>query len=228
MLLRWFNAEQGFVSPAQFIPVAEESGLILPIGAWVLETACQQLQLWIESDSTSLLKLAVNVSARQFSQPNFVNQVEALLHKYHFEPSRLKLELTESLVLVDVDDTIAKMNQLKQLGITFSMDDFGTGYSSLSYLKSLPLGQIKIDQSFVRDLVLDKSDELIVRTIIDMSNNFGLNVIAEGVETKEQVEILQRNGCNHYQGFYFGKPVPLKEFEALLLNSSHPNSGIMP
>ena len=228
VLLRWFNAEQGFVSPAQFIPVAEESGLILPIGAWVLETACQQLQLWTESDSTSPLKLAVNVSARQFSQPNFVNQVEALLHKYHFEPSRLKLELTESLVLVDVDDTIAKMNQLKQLGITFSMDDFGTGYSSLSYLKSLPLGQIKIDQSFVRDLVLDKSDELIVRTIIDMSNNFGLNVIAEGVETKEQVEILQRNGCNHYQGFYFGKPVPLKEFEALLLNSSHPNSGIMP
>lgn len=227
VLLRWFNAEQGFVSPAQFIPVAEESGLILPIGAWVLETACQQLQLWAESDSTSQLKLAVNVSARQFSQPGFVKQIEALLQKYHFEPSRLKLELTESLVLVDVEDTIAKMHQLKQLGITFSMDDFGTGYSSLSYLKSLPLGQIKIDQSFVRDLVLDKSDELIVRTIIDMSNNFGLNVIAEGVETKEQVEILQRNGCNHYQGFYFGKPVPLKEFEALLLNSNPPNSGMI-
>jgi len=220
VLLRWFNAEQGFVPPAQFIPVAEESGLILPIGAWVLETACQQLHVWSQRESTSHLKLAVNVSARQFSQPDFVSHVETLLHKYAFEPSRLKLELTESLVQVDVHDTIAKMNQLKQLGITFSMDDFGTGYSSLSYMKSLPLGQIKIDQSFVRDLVTDQSDELIVRTIIDMSNNFGLNVIAEGVESKEQVEILQRNGCNHYQGYYFGKPVPLKEFEALLLNAN--------
>ena len=221
VLLRWFNAEQGFVSPAQFIPVAEESGMILPIGAWVLETACQQLHAWDQNEAMSHLKLAVNVSARQFSQLDFATHLEALLRKYTFEPSRLKLELTESLVQVDVHDTIAKMNQLKQLGITFSMDDFGTGYSSLSYLKSLPLGQIKIDQSFVRDLVTDKNDELIVRTIIDMSNNFGLNVIAEGVESKEQLEILQRNGCNHYQGYYFGKPVPLKEFESLLLNSKH-------
>jgi diguanylate cyclase (GGDEF)-like protein/PAS domain S-box-containing protein len=227
VLLRWFNAEQGFVSPAQFIPVAEESGLILPIGAWVLETACQQLHAWAKSEATSHLKLAVNVSARQFSQPDFATHLETLLHKYTFEPSRLKLELTESLVQVDVHDTIAKMNQLRKLGITFSMDDFGTGYSSLSYLKSLPLGQIKIDQSFVRDLVTDKSDELIVRTIIDMSNNFGLNVIAEGVENKEQLEILQRNGCNHYQGFYFGKPVPLKEFELLLLNAARSNVEMM-
>jgi diguanylate cyclase (GGDEF)-like protein/PAS domain S-box-containing protein len=227
VLLRWFNAEQGFVSPAQFIPVAEESGLILPIGAWVLETACQQLHAWAKSEATSHLKLAVNVSARQFSQPDFATHLETLLHKYTFEPSRLKLELTESLVQVDVHDTIAKMNQLRKLGITFSMDDFGTGYSSLSYLKSLPLGQIKIDQSFVRDLVTDKSDELIVRTIIDMSNNFGLNVIAEGVENKEQLEILQRNGCNHYQGFYFGKPVPLKEFESLLLNAARSNVEMM-
>ncbi len=213
VLLRWFNPEQGAVSPAQFIPVAEESGLILSIGAWVLETSCRQLAAWALDDSMAILKLAVNVSARQFSQPDFVAQVEALLAQYRFDPSRLKLELTESLVQADVQDTIAKMERLRTLGITFSMDDFGTGYSSLSYLKSLPLDQIKIDQSFVRDLVVDKSDELIVRTIIDMSNNFGLNVIAEGVEFPEQIEILKRNGCNHFQGYFFGKPVPLREFE---------------
>ncbi len=221
VLLRWFNAEHGFVSPAQFIPIAEESGLILPIGAWVLETACQQLQVWAQNLGTRPLVLAVNVSARQFRQADFVDQVDAVLRRFDFDPSRLKLELTESLVLVNVDDTIAKMNALKKLGVKFSMDDFGTGYSSLAYLKSLPLDQLKIDQSFVRDIVVDKSDEVIVRTIIDMARNFGLNVIAEGVETEEQLEILQRNGCVNYQGYYFSKPVPLKEFEAQLNKSLH-------
>jgi EAL domain-containing protein (putative c-di-GMP-specific phosphodiesterase class I) len=220
-LLRWFNAEQGFVPPMQFIPIAEEGGLILAIGAWVLEAACQQLHVWAQHAGTRQLQLAVNVSARQFRQADFVGQVEAMLQRYAFDPSRLKLELTESVVLVDLNDTIAKMGALKKLGVKLSMDDFGTGYSSLSYLKMLPLDQLKIDQSFVRDIVVDKNDEVIVRTIIDMARNFGLNVIAEGVETGEQLEILQRNGCPNYQGHYFSKPVPLKDFEALLVQALH-------
>jgi diguanylate cyclase (GGDEF)-like protein/PAS domain S-box-containing protein len=221
VMLRWFNADLGFVSPAQFIPIAEESGLILPIGAWVLETACQQLHIWAQHAGTRQLILAVNVSVRQFRQPDFVEQVEALLRRFEFNPSSLKLELTESLVQVDINDTIAKMNVLKMLGVRFSMDDFGTGYSSISSLKMLPLDQLKIDKSFIRDIVVDKNDEVIVRTIIDMARNFGLNVIAEGVETKEQLEILRRNGCVNFQGYYFSKPVPLKEFEVLLTQAMH-------
>ena len=225
-LLRWINPERGFVSPAQFIPLAEESGLILQIGLWVLETACRQLKQWQQSPSTRHLQLAVNVSARQFRQPNFVAQIGELLKKYDIDPTRLKLELTESIVLTDVNETVQKMLALKQLGVQFSMDDFGTGYSSLSYLKQLPLDQIKIDQSFVRDIVTDKSDAIIVQTIIDMSINFNLEVIAEGVETEEQLEILRENGCQAFQGYLFSKAVPLTEFELqtrrpVALNPSH-------
>ncbi|HZW24322.1 MAG TPA: EAL domain-containing protein, partial [Gallionella sp.] len=212
-LLRWINEERGFVSPAQFIPLAEESGLILPIGLWVLETACRQLQKWQNAPETRHLQLAVNVSARQFRQPNFVAQIGELLKKYGIDPTLLKLELTESIVLTDVEETVQKMLALKQFGVQFSMDDFGTGYSSLSYLKQLPLNQIKIDQSFVRDIVVDKSDAIIVKTIIDMSLNFNLEVIAEGVESEEQLEILKKNGCQAFQGYLFSKPVPLTEFE---------------
>jgi len=214
VLLRWINPERGFVSPAQFIPLAEESGLILPIGLWVLETACRQLRQWQDSPATRHLQLAVNVSARQFRQPNFVEQVGEILKRLGIDPTRLKLELTESIVLTDVEETVQKMLALKQLGVQFSMDDFGTGYSSLSYLKRLPLDQIKIDQSFVRDIVSDKSDAIIVKTIIDMSINFNLEVIAEGVETEEQLEILRQNGCQAFQGYLFGKAVPLTEFES--------------
>jgi diguanylate cyclase (GGDEF)-like protein/PAS domain S-box-containing protein len=214
VLLRWINPERGFVSPAQFIPLAEESGLILPIGLWVLETACGQLRQWQDSPATRHLQLAVNVSARQFRQPNFVAQVGEILEKQGIDPTRLKLELTESVVLTDVEETVQKMLALKRLGVQFSMDDFGTGYSSLSYLKQLPLDQIKIDQSFVRDIVTDKSDAIIVKTIIDMSINFNLEVIAEGVETGEQLEILRQNGCQAFQGYLFGKAVPLTEFES--------------
>ena len=221
VMLRWFNADLGFVSPAQFIPIAEESGLILPIGAWVLETACQQLHIWAQHAGTRQLILAVNVSVRQFRQPDFVEQVEALLRRFEFNPSSLKLELTESLVQVDINDTIAKMNVLKMLGVRFSMDDFGTGYSSISSLKMLPLDQLKIDKSFIRDIVEDKNDEVIVRTIIDMARNFGLNVIAEGVETKEQLEILRRNGCVNFQGYYFSKPLAVDKI-ADKLRSGYP------
>jgi diguanylate cyclase (GGDEF)-like protein/PAS domain S-box-containing protein len=220
VLLRWINPERGFISPAQFIPLAEETGLILPIGQWVLETACQQLKRWEAAPETRYLQLAVNVSARQFRQADFAKRVQETLIMTGVNPALLKLELTESLVLVNVDDTIKKMNELKNVGVQFSMDDFGTGYSSLSYLKRLPLSQIKVDQSFVRDIVIDKSDAVIVKTIIDMSKNFGLDVIAEGVETEEQLEILQNNGCAAFQGYLFSKPVPAKEFESLVKNAA--------
>lgn len=216
VLLRWEHPQQGLVSPAEFIPLAEESGLILPIGEWVLRTACMQLKEWANDPLTKDLQLAVNVSPRQFRHPDFVNQLCKILVQTGANATRLKLELTESLILHNVTETIEKMETLKLLGIRFSMDDFGTGYSSLSYLKKLPLNQLKIDQSFVRDIITDPSDAVIVQTIIGMANNLGLNVIAEGVETEEQRACLERQGCLAYQGYLFGKPVPLKEFKQLI------------
>jgi EAL domain-containing protein (putative c-di-GMP-specific phosphodiesterase class I) len=200
----------------QFIPLAEESGLILPIGVWVLETACAQIKAWEKDATTRNLKLAVNVSARQFRQDDFVAVVRGIVESSGIDPSRLKLELTESVVVNNVADTIEKMHQLKVLGLSFSMDDFGTGYSSLAYLKRLPLDQLKIDQSFVRDISQDPSDAAIVQTIITMGNTLGLNVIAEGVETQVQLDFLKKYGCRTYQGYLFSRPVPLAEFEALV------------
>ncbi|PIV91878.1 MAG: hypothetical protein COW45_02870, partial [Gallionellales bacterium CG17_big_fil_post_rev_8_21_14_2_50_54_146] len=185
-LIRWIHPERGMVSPLEFIAVAEDTGLILPIGHWVLETACAQLKVWQQTAATRDLVLAVNVSARQFLQENFVAEVQVVIRHHAIEPSRLKLELTESMLLDNIEDTIATMNELKTLGVQFSLDDFGTGYSSLQYLKRLPLDQLKIDQSFVRDLVTDSSDRAIVRTIIAMAHSLNLTVIAEGVETEEQ------------------------------------------
>jgi len=196
--------------------VAEDTGLILPIGHWVLETACAQLKVWQQTAATRDLVLAVNVSARQFLQENFVAEVQVVIRHHAIEPSRLKLELTESMLLDNIEDTIATMNELKTLGVQFSLDDFGTGYSSLQYLKRLPLDQLKIDQSFVRDLVTDSSDRAIVRTIIAMAHSLNLTVIAEGVETEEQRQLLRDNGCTHYQGYLFGKPVPPEQCVALL------------
>jgi len=219
-LVRWIHPQRGMVSPGDFIPVAEESSLILEIGNWVLETACQQISKWSKHDLTKSLVLAVNISAKQFMQPNFVDQIALVLKKYQIESSRLKLELTESIVLDDLDAVIIKMQTLKDvLGVTLSLDDFGTGYSSLSYLKSLPLDQIKIDQSFVRDMTTDASDAVMVKSIIDMSQNFGLDVIAEGVETEAQFKILKQNGCMSFQGYLFSKPLPIEQFETLLEES---------
>jgi diguanylate cyclase (GGDEF)-like protein/PAS domain S-box-containing protein len=215
-LLRWQHPERGLVSPAQFIPLAEETGLIVPIGLWVLQTACALLNSWQGDALTRDLTLAVNVSAKQFRSPDFVAQVQRTLVDTGAKPSLLKLELTESIVLENVEDTIAKMRELKLLGVSFSMDDFGTGYSSLQYLKRLPLDQIKIDQSFVRDIVNDPNDAAIVRTIIVMSEVLGLNVIAEGVETQAQRDFLDSRGCHAFQGYLFGRPVPLQDFEASL------------
>ncbi|MCX7192046.1 MAG: EAL domain-containing protein [Proteobacteria bacterium] len=215
VLLRWQHPKLGQVSPAQFIPLAEETGLIVPIGEWVLDTVCAQIALWTDRISMCDLVIAVNVSAKQFRLADFVAQVQNAVLSHGIKPALLKLELTESLVLDNVEDTIAKMKALKAFGVSFSMDDFGTGYSSLSYLKRLPLDQIKIDQSFVRDIMTDKTDLVMVKTIVDLGVNFEMDVIAEGVETREQLQLLQQSGCVSFQGYLFSKPVPLNEFEAL-------------
>lgn len=212
-LLRWQHPQLGAVSPAQFIPVAEETGLILPIGNWVLHTACDQLGAWARKPETAGLTLAVNVSARQFKHAGFVDQVLAALERSGAPPEKLKLELTESLLLDDLEETISKMTYLKSMGVGFSLDDFGTGYSSLSYLKRLPLDQLKIDQSFVRDVLIDQNDAVIAKTIVALAQSLGLNVIAEGVETIGQVEFLTSIGCLTYQGYYFGKPMVSSAFE---------------
>jgi EAL domain-containing protein (putative c-di-GMP-specific phosphodiesterase class I) len=190
--------------------------LILEIGDWVLDAACRQLNLWSNNEKTRQLILAVNVSGHQFRQANFVAKITAMLRQHDVNASRLKLELTESVVLNDVADVVSKMSALKALGIRLSMDDFGTGYSSLSYLKSLPLDQIKIDQSFVRDLATDANDAMMVQTIIDIGKNFKLHVIAEGVETSAQLDFLKNNGCMSYQGYFFSQPLEIAEFTQLL------------
>ncbi|BBE50390.1 putative signaling protein [Ferriphaselus amnicola] len=215
-LIRWAQPQRGMVSPAQFIPIAEDSSLILEIGNWVLETACKQLAAWSTRELTRDLSLAINVSAQQFKRQDFVQNVSAMVERYQISPSRLKLELTESVVLSDVSDVIGKMHALKAVGINLSLDDFGTGYSSLSYLKQLPLDQIKIDQSFVRDITSNIDDATMVQTIISLANHFNLNVIAEGVETEEQLHFLKQNGCMAYQGYLLGRPMPIDEFETSL------------
>jgi diguanylate cyclase (GGDEF)-like protein/PAS domain S-box-containing protein len=214
VLLRWEHPERGLVPPIQFIPLAEETGLILPIGLWVLQTACTQLRTWKQNILTRDLTLAVNVSARQFRQADFVAQVQRALLESGAKPSHLKLELTESIVLENVEDTISKMREIMMLGVSFSMDDFGTGYSSLQYLKRLPLDQIKIDQSFVRDITTDPNDAAIVQTVIAMSEAMGLNVIAEGVEAESQLAFLDLRGCHAFQGYLFSKPIPIEQFDA--------------
>ncbi len=216
VLIRWLHPEQGLVSPAKFVPLAEETGLILPIGHWVLDTACAQLGRWQKDAKTRDLVIAVNVSAKQFHQRGFVGEVRSVLSQHGVRPELLKLELTESMLLDNIEDTIATMVELKTLGVQFSLDDFGTGYSSLQYLKRLPLDQLKIDQSFVRDIQFDSSDRAIVGTIIAMAHSLNLDVIAEGVETAQQRQLLLDMGCIHFQGYLFGKPMPLQQFETLL------------
>lgn len=216
-LIRWIHPERGMISPAEFIPLSEESGLIFPIGLWVMETACKQLKVWEQSEMTNDLTLSINVSARQFQQVDFVNQVQICVQTYEIKPELFKLELTESMLIQDVEDVIAKMNALSAIGVSLSLDDFGTGYSSLQYLKRLPLNQLKIDQSFVRDIMADKNDQAIVKTIITMALGLGLSVIAEGIETQDQFNILKTLGCENFQGYYFGKPIPIEQFEASLL-----------
>ena len=218
-LIRWIHPLRGLVPPDKFIPLAEETGLILPIGHWVLETACAQLKLWEQDALTHDLILAVNVSARQFHQTDFVAQVQAVVQHHAINPKLLKLELTEGMLIENIEETIATMGALNEVGVKLSLDDFGTGYSSLQYLKRLPLDQLKIDQSFVRDITIDKDDMAIVHTIIAMAQSLDMHVIAEGVETEEQRQLLLDRGCIHYQGYLFGRPVPIEQFEALLKQS---------
>jgi EAL domain-containing protein (putative c-di-GMP-specific phosphodiesterase class I) len=196
--------------------LAEESGLIVPLGDWVLNTACKQLAAWSENATMAHLVLAVNVSALQFNQLNFVEKLLALLVQTGARPKHLKLELTESLLLDNAERVIATMHVLKSRGICFSLDDFGTGYSSLAYLKSLPLDQLKIDQSFVRDVLTDPNDAAIARTVIALGQSMRLAVIAEGVETKGQRDFLESSGCHAFQGYLFSRPLPLSEFENFL------------
>jgi predicted signal transduction protein with EAL and GGDEF domain len=215
-LIRWSHPERGIVGPFDFISVAEESGLIIPIGQWVVETACAQLKAWEQNALTCHLTLSVNVSVKEIYNKNFVAKVIATVKKHGVNANLLRLELTESMLINNIEQIISTMNELKEIGIFFELDDFGTGYSSLQYLKKLPLIQLKIDQSFVRDILTDASDKIIVRTIIAMARSLNLDVIAEGVETKEQQQLLLKKGCKHYQGYLFGKPVPIDEFEVLL------------
>ncbi len=215
-LLRWQHPLRGLVSPAKFIPIAEESGLIVQIGEWVLRSACLQLKTWHGNPLTHHLQISINVSARQFRQPDFVDRVIGILEETGANPFKLKMELTESLMLENVDSCIDKMQALRAIGVRFSVDDFGTGHSSLSYLKRLPLQQIKIDQGFVRDITTDPSDAAIVQTIIGMAKNLSLDVIAEGVETEDQRSFLEKHGCDDYQGYLFSRPVPIEAFEDLL------------
>ena len=210
-LVRWQHPQRGLIYPGEFIDLAEKTGLIIPLGQWVMESACHQLVKWAGHDATQDLSIAVNVSARQFHQPDFVPQVLDLLRRTRANPFRLKLELTESLLLTDIKDAIHKMSQLRAIGVTFSLDDFGTGYSSLSYLKSLPLDQLKIDQSFVRDVLTNPNDAAIVRTILALARSMDLGPVAEGVETEGQRQFLLDNGCWSFQGYLFGKPQPLDE-----------------
>src|SRR5271157_3343292 len=215
-LIRWKHPLRGIVPPDQFIPLAEETGLILPLGEWVLENACTQIAAWAGQKQTADFTVAVNISARQLRQPEFVGQVLAALDRTGANPERLRLELTESMLVENIEEIIAKMTQLKSHGLRFSLDDFGTGYSSLAYLKRLPLDRLKVDRAFVRDILVDASSGAIAQTILSLGRAMGLSVIAEGVETEEQLTFLVGLGCHSFQGYLFSRPLPVKEFHAFL------------
>jgi diguanylate cyclase (GGDEF)-like protein len=215
-LIRWRHPVRGMVSPVEFIPLAEETGLVLALGYWVLKKACAQLLAWEATAATAQIEVAVNVSARQFHHPRFVADVLELVAAAGIDPRRLKLELTESSLLANLDDTIARMNVLKAYGVTFALDDFGTGYSSLAYLKRLPLDMLKIDRSFVLDLLTNENDAVIARTIIALGRSLGLRVLAEGVESVAQRDFLFENGCDAYQGYLCARALPADEAAAVI------------
>ncbi|MEO5332776.1 MAG: EAL domain-containing protein [Magnetococcus sp. YQC-5] len=219
-LVRWSHPQQGMISPGEFIPVAEESGLIMPLGAWVLATACHQTQLWRESGFPKL-KVAVNLSIRQFRQAGLVQEVQAAITASRLPPENLELEVTESLMMESLDDIVACLNQLKAQGLSIAVDDFGVGHSSLTYLKKLPIDVLKIDQSFVRDLTLDSDDAAIVSAILALGKSLRLKVVAEGVETLDQLEFLRREGCDSFQGFFFSRPLSVEAFTQMLKEDKH-------
>ena len=215
-LIRWIHPKRGLIPPNDFIPIAEETSLINVLGIWVLDAACKQLNRWQRNDKTKHLVLAINISAVQFKDAEFVETVKQQINNHGINPANLKLELTESVALENLELVVAKMNKLKEIGVSLSLDDFGTGYSSLSYLKKLPFDQVKIDRQFISNVATDSSDAVMVKTIIELAKNFRMSVIAEGVETDLQLAYLKQYGCNLYQGYFFSKPIPIKEFEALI------------
>jgi EAL domain-containing protein (putative c-di-GMP-specific phosphodiesterase class I) len=214
-LVRWNHPLRGLVSPMEFIAVAEETNMILPLGAWVMEEACRLLARWASDPRTEMLEMAVNVSTAQFHRPDFVEQVLEALARTGARPDRLRLELTESLLLTDVEGTAKKMQRLREAGVSFSLDDFGTGYSSLSYLHRLPLDQLKIDRSFIREAFMEGHGAAIVRIIVALGKALKMSVLAEGVETAEQLSFIRSEGCGYYQGYLFSKPVPEAELASL-------------
>ena len=216
-LIRWFSTKRGFVSPAEFIPVSEETGLIIPLGEWILEEACKQTKVWEEEFSSyPFLTVSINLSTRQFTQPNLLQAIENIIYKTGVDTKKIKLEITESMVMDNVEDAINLLNQIKELGISLSMDDFGTGYSSLSYLQRFPMDNIKIDQSFVRGMDISLDDSEIVRTIIMLGHNLGMKIIAEGIETQTHYLTLKELGCEYGQGYFFSKPLSSKDATELL------------
>lgn len=217
-LVRWNDPRRGMISPIEFIPLAENSGLIVPLGKYVFDVVCDQLVRWSSQLCFSKLTIAVNVSARQFHEDDFVQQIQHSLKCSGADPKHIVLEITESLLVQNIDDVIAKMNALKGMGIGFSLDDFGTGYSSLSYLKQLPLDELKIDKSFIRDILIDPDDAAIAKMVVALATSMGLSVIAEGVETESQQEFLAGIDCHRYQGYLFGRPMPIHELECFLTN----------
>jgi EAL domain-containing protein (putative c-di-GMP-specific phosphodiesterase class I) len=222
-LVRWVHPQKGLISPLEFIPLAEETGLIIPIGEWVLDKACAQLKDWESSPETKNLVVSINVSSKQIHDEKFPDQVRKAIQKYKISPQNLKLELTESSLLEGVEANASIMSLLKKDGVKLSLDDFGTGYSSLQYLKQLPLDELKIDRSFVKDITSDNQDRSIVNTIITLAESVGMSVLAEGVETEEQLEILIKNGCKRFQGYLFGSPIPVKKLNEIL-KELKPNS----
>ncbi|MBC2695791.1 MAG: EAL domain-containing protein [Desulfobacteraceae bacterium] len=217
-LIRWEHPESGIVSPAEFIPIAEETGLIIPIGEWVLQTACPQMAVWHKAGFNSL-RIGINLSSNQFRQGDIVKSIKNILATTGLDPQHLELEITESIIMHDVEEAIATLWKLKEMGLNLSIDDFGTGYSSMNYLKRFPLDTLKIDQSFIKDIMMDPNDQAITKATIGLARGLGLTTIAEGVETEEQLTFLRKQGCDQIQGYFFSKPVPTEKVEQLFLRS---------
>jgi EAL domain-containing protein (putative c-di-GMP-specific phosphodiesterase class I) len=215
-LIRWHKPDQGMIPPSHFIPLAEETGMIISIGEWVLDTACLQLKMWLEQGYPPI-RMAVNLSGRQFREPNILEQIQNILERAQIPPHLLVIEITESITMHNIEQAIQILKKWKKLGVQIAIDDFGTGYSSLNYLKRLPINKLKIDKSFINELPKNKEDAAITNTIIQLSRNLGLGVIAEGVETLEQLEFLQTLGCNIIQGYFYSPALPAKELEEKFL-----------
>jgi len=217
-LVRWNHPSKGRISPNEFIPIAEKSGLIIPLGCWVIEKACATLAAWSEKYEKPLPRIAINVSAQQFHQASFVEMVKQCLKANRLTPQDIELEITEEVLIGDVDATVEIIGVLRKLGISFAIDDFGTGYSSLTYLKKLPINMLKIDRSFIVDVLTNKDDEAIAQTILAMAKHLGLKVVAEGIETEAQFAWLNVRDCDYYQGFYFSRPLNRLDFEQQILD----------